>query len=328
MFCGGGSRCIVFVQALVELEATGCLTDVREYWGTSAGALLALILAINPSPRMIQPIVEETKFHRFRDMDPRNLLSFQSTWGLDDGTSLVTELARVAELIASPNITMKDLPSLHIVVADVTARETLVLSGKTHPNLRAVDAVRASMSIPFLYKPFKDPVTGHHWIDGALRANFAWDLLPSDEERRNTMGFCFLQSPPTHMTLEKYIFSMIHFDEPRKLIQLQQSWSSHILWFAHPPFPSWYTRVNEEDIRMLNEAGRRVAQEWILKQSLPSRIEESPPLSVLPHTQPSSSHPDSTVGSSGIPGLTSSHRMEYPSPPVSLPPRLSRRWSV
>ena len=328
MFCGGGSRCIVFVQALVELETAGILTDVKEYWGTSAGSLLALVLAVGMSPLAIQPVLQGTQFHKFRDMDIRNLLSFQTTWGLDDGTSLIAELERVLGLLASPHILMKDLPSLHVVVTDVTARETLVVSGKTHPMVRAVDAVRASMSLPFLYRPYKEPGSGHYWNDGALRANFAWDLLPSDEERRRTLGFCFSQTPVTALTLEKYIFSMVHFDEPRKFARLKADWPFHILWFSHPPFPAWYTRIDAEDLRMLNDAGRTVAHEWMLTQASRSRIEESPPLCAPLHTPPSSSHPDSAIGSSGTPESSALRWPEYPSPLSSGFGRPSRRWSV
>jgi len=328
LFCGGGSRCIIFIQALVELEKEGFLTEIREYWGTSAGALVALLLAVGVSPVAIQPLVQGTQFHKFRDMDIQNLFSFQKTWGLDDGKSLTAELERVVSLLASPNLLLKDLPSLHIAVTDVTARETLILNGKTHPNIRAIDAVRASMSIPFLYRPYMDPESGHYWNDGALRANFAWDFLPSDEEREKSLGFCFLPSPVSHMTLEKYLFSMIHFDEPRKLARIKRDWSHRILWFVHPPFPAWYTRIDVEDIRMLNEAGHAVAHEWILTHTASVRTEESPPTSVAPRTPPLSCHPDSTAGSSGIPESSALLRQEYPSLPSSRSERLSRRWSV
>ena len=331
MFCGGGSRCILFIQALVELEKVGYLTDVHEYWGTSAGALIALILSIGLGPTAIQPILQGTQFHKFRDMDIRNLLSFQTSWGLDNGTSLEKEIERLVSLLASSDILLKDVPSLHVVVTDVTARETLVVSGATHPHLRAVDAVRASMSLPFFYRPYKEPLSGHYWNDGALRANFAWDLLPSDEERNKTLGFCFIHTPVPSMTLERYLFSMIHFDEPRKLKKYADLWSHRILWFTHPPFPAWYTRIDVEDIRLLNAAGSKVALDWIqrfLTQPLPSETQESPPWSAPPRTLPLLSHPDSAVGSSGIPESLALSRQEYPSPLSYRSERLSRRWSV
>jgi predicted acylesterase/phospholipase RssA len=322
----------VFVQALVELEAAGALTDVREYWGTSAGAFLALILAVGISPATIQPILQSTQFHKFRDMDIRNLLSFQTTWGLDDGESLTTELTRIVSLLTSSTITLKDIPSLSVVVTDVNDRETRVLNGKTHPTLRAVDAVRASMSLPFFYRPYRDLTSGHYWIDGALRANFAWDLLRSDEEREATLGFCFSKpdTTPDTMTLLQYMFSMIHFDEPRKLARWRSAWSHRILWFEQPPFPAWYTRIDAEDLALLNEAGRRTAQAWLSRttHTAPSRIQEIPPSSAPPRNRPSQIRQDSTAESSGILGYSASQLRECPSLPAFGSARLSRRWSV
>jgi len=329
MFCGGGSRCIVYIQALAELEAAGLLTDVREYWGTSAGAYLAMILAIGASPSKIKPILLETKFHKFRDMDVRNLLSFQTTWGLDDGMSLLHELERIVGLLGRGEVYLRDVPTLHVVVTDLTLRETLVVSAKTHPNVRAIDAVRASMSLPFFYRPYKESLSGHLWIDGALRENFAWNMLPTDEEREQTLGFCFNQPATEPTTLLQYMFSMVHFDEPRKMIDWKKRWNHRILWFPIPPFPAWYSRIDSEDIEMLTESGKRVATEWLLSlDTAASRTAGIPPLSALPNNPPSENRLHFVTESSGILKSSALSPREYPSLPPLQSGLSSRRWSV
>jgi len=327
LFSGGGSRCILFANALVHLEAAGLLHDVREYWGTSAGAFLAMMLAVGLSPAKIQPLILTTQFQRFREMDLRNLFTFPTSWGLDDGASLLCELERVLGSLVSSDILLGDIPSLHIVVTDVTARETLVLSAATHPHVRAVDAVRASMSLPLFYRPYKDPHTGHWWNDGALRANFAWDLLPSDEEREQTLGLCFLQPDKEITSLSQYLFSMVHFDEQRKQTAWLRDWSHRILCFPPPPFPAWYSKIDEEDIALLKEMAATVTSAWLLTHS-PSGTEGIPPSSGLPRTPPLPSHPHSVTESSGIPKSSASLRPECPFPPPSQWTPSSRRWSV
>ena len=330
MFCGGGSRCAVFVQALIELETVGLLTDVREYWGTSAGAYLAMILAIGASPSKIRPILLETKFHKFRDMDVRNLLSFQTTWGLDDGLSLLYELERIVGLMGrSSDICLRDVPTLHIVITNVTLRETTVVSAKTYPNIRVVDAVRASMSLPFFYRPYKEPLSGHLWIDGALRENFPWNLLPTDEEREQTVGFCFNQPATEPTSLLQYVFSMVHFDEPRKMVDWKKRWNHRILWFPIPPFPAWYSRIDSEDVELVTESGKRVATEWLLSLgTAASRTEGIPPLSALPNNPPSENRLHFVAESSGILKSSALSPQEYPSPPPLKSGSSSRRWSV
>ena len=329
LFSGGGSRCILFAQALVHLETAGLLKDVREYWGTSAGAFLATMLAIGLSPTTIHPMILSTKFHKFRDMDIRNLFSFQTSWGLDDGLSLTAELERVVSLLVPKDILLKDIPGLHVVVTDVTARETVVLSGLTHPHIRAVDAVRASMSLPLFYRPYRDPHSGHWWNDGALRANFAWDLLPSDAEREETLGFCFLQPDKDITSFVQYMISMIHFDEQRKQVTWLSRWKHRILCFPSPPFPAWYSKIDEEDVAMLEEMAATTTKEWmaILTHSA-SETRETPPSSGPPNTRPSTSRPHSEAESSGSPKSSASRRPEYPSPPPSQSRPSCRRWSV
>jgi patatin-like phospholipase/acyl hydrolase len=60
VFCGGGTRCLVFLQTLVELENQNRLVNVKEYWGTSAGALLAALLAITKSAQSVKKIMFTT----------------------------------------------------------------------------------------------------------------------------------------------------------------------------------------------------------------------------------------------------------------------------
>jgi predicted acylesterase/phospholipase RssA len=328
LFSGGGSRCILFAQALVHLEKANLLHDVREYWGTSAGAFLAMMLAIGLSPTKIHPMILKTQFQKFRDMDVRNLFSFQTTWGLDDGASLIAELERVVSLLAPKDILLKDIPGLHIVLTDVTARETLVMSGITHPHIRAVDAVRASMSLPLFYRPYRDPHSGHWWNDGALRANFAWDLLPSDEEREQTLGLCFLQPDKEIASFLQYMFSMVHFDEQRKQATWLREWSHRILCFPPPPFPAWYSKIDGDDIAMLEETAATRTSEWLTAHTVAGGTGETRRLCGPPNTRPSSSHPAPEAESSGIPKSSASPLPECPSPQSSRPRPSYRRWSV
>ena len=332
LFSGGGTRCILFAQALPLLEAAGHLKNIREYWGTSAGAFFALLLAVGATPTTVQPMIVSTRFQNFRDIDLHNLFAFQTAWGLDDGAALLGELERVLQTVGvSKDVLLRDVPGLHVVVADITTRETLVLSGKTHPHVRAADAVRASMSLPLFYRPYKDPHSGHWWVDGGLRANFAWDLLPSDEEREQTIGMCLVPYDVNRVdTLTQYMISMVHFDEPRKLNEWKERWQHRVLWFPPPPFPPWYFKIDAEDVALMQEIASTVATEWLARLPTRSASEtgEIPPSSGPPNTRPSPPHPPSAAESSGSPISSASPRPECPSLQSSQSRPSYRRWSV
>jgi predicted acylesterase/phospholipase RssA len=334
VFSGGGTRCLVFLQALVEFDSAGLLTDVKVYWGTSAGAFLAALMTITRSPARVKELMFQTDYTKFRNVDISNILSITNTWGLDDGRSLVEEIERVLESVevGASGRKLADTKGLNIIVSDLHSRETIVCNSDTYPEIRVVDAIRASMSLPILYTPYKH-TNGHLWVDGAVKANFPWHLLPDDEARTSALGFAFekpwLQGPKN---FTEYVFSMIHFDDPKKTEYLKTNWKHNILWFPSPPFPSWFVRFKEEDYLLVTSIGDDIAKKAMTKWStrdFPVRTNEILPPSehrnILEPTRPG----DRIVESSGSPKSSSPLLPRDSSLPQSrsiIPS--SRRWSV
>jgi len=325
----------MFAQTLVELEKQNRLVAVKDYWGTSAGALVAALLAISKSPSRVKDVMFKANYTNWRNFDVTNLLNITSTWGLDDGKSLTDEIETVFEMLQPGSKTKKlaDISGLHIVVSDLHSHETVVVNSESYPELRVVDAIRASMSLPLFFRPFRHPVTGHLWVDGAIRAHFPWEVLPNDESRREALGFTFEKSwsdgPQTFM---EYLFSMIHFDEPRKIADLRKRWSRNIVWYPPPPYPAWYVRLKPEDFTMIETIGKQAAEQWLMlggdSTSNQGTIGNQN-VSGLPCIPAPSSRQDRTTGMLDTPAHP------QPSPPQdSLPhpapstPRASRRWSV
>lgn len=322
---------MVFLHALVELERKGRLTNVREYWGTSAGALVASLYALSKSATTLKTMMYSIDYTKFRDMDVSNLFSITSSWGLDDGSSLMKEIERIFEQVepGAKHKVLRDVPELNIVVSDLNLRETVVCNATNFPTLRVTEAIRASMSLPIFFRPFINPINGHYWVDGAVRANFPWAQLPSDEARRESLGFAFEKNidggPKTFM---EYVFSMIHFDEPKKFKQLKQTWASNILFFPPPPFPPWFLRLKPADFQLLEGVGASVARDWLLMH--PASCVETPEIRIpsFPRRTQSSSHPHRKIGL--MDSLTPSPEpFRDSSPPQSLRTgRFCRRWSV
>jgi predicted acylesterase/phospholipase RssA len=265
VFAGGGTRCLVFLQSLVHLESHGVLRHVNEYWGTSAGSLIASLYALSKSASTLQRLMKSVDYTKFRDIDIGNLVNINSTWGLDDGKSLTTQIELLFEAIevGAKSKCMRDVEGLHIVVSDLNDRESLVLHAGNYPNLRIVEAVRASMSLPIFLKPYIYKENGHYWVDGGVRHNFPWDLLPNDASRDEALGFAFSKFGGTLRTFNEYMFSMVHFDEPKKLKEFEKKWKHNILWHAIPPFPAWFANLRADDYALIDAIGHNVAEEWM-----------------------------------------------------------------
>lgn len=290
VFTGGGTRCLVYVEALIVLEDAGILRDVQEYWGTSAGALVATLLSLSRSAKVLKDCMYATDFVKFRDIDVNNLLSMNKTWGLDNGVSLMKEVERILDTIHpnSKDLCMCDIPNVTMIIANVSNHTLIQCSAANYPSLPVIDAIRATMSLPLFFRPYIHKDSGHIWVDGAIGANFAWMLLPSDKDRYESLGFTFDHGDVTApTTISEYLLSMIHFREPKTIHELKAKYVANILWFPPLPFPSWFMRLTESDLSMLQTIGAGVARHW-----LESNWNSAPPscLPCPPETN-ESSHP-------------------------------------
>ena len=208
-------------------------------------------------------------FTKFRDIDIGNLVNINSTWGLDDGRSLIAQIETMFESIevGAKSKCLRDVAGLHVIVSDLNDRESLVLHAGNYPNLRIVEAVRASMSLPIFLKPYIHVESGHYWVDGGVRHNFPWDLLPSDSARDEALGFAFHKTAGQLRTFNEYMFSMVHFDEPKKLKYFETRWKHNILSHTVPPFPAWFTNLRSDDYELIDRIGHNVASDWLSRLS-------------------------------------------------------------
>ena len=341
VFTGGGTRCLVFVEALLVLEAEGILERVEEYWGTSAGAFLATIMALADSVAGVREFMYATDYIKFRDIDINNLLNINKSWGLDSGESLVQEIERILELVkpGASAYLMSDIPSLTTVIANLSTHEIILCSAKTHPTLRVVDAIRARMSLPIFFRPYIHKETGHIWVDGAVGANFPWGLLPNDLDRYESLGFTFDHGAvKTPTTVAEYVFSMIHFEGPKKIKYLKDKFPKNIIWFPNLPFPAWFMRLKPEDFDMLTSIGIAAANEWLLcftvKNAQRSYSRYPPGKSGIPRSYEDRCNPSPDCPQDRTAKMLGNPKSSDPEPPRgSSPPQshyrqlCDRRWS-
>lgn len=329
VFSGGGTRCLIFLPALRSLERRGILRNVTEWWGTSAGSLTASLLALTRSADRTAELLQGVEFAKFRDVNLMNVVSLNTSWGLDDGSGMVSEVERVLDQAksGSSKLTLQDVDGLNIFVADLTTHKTVQCNAKTYPSLRIVDAIRASMSLPIFYVPFRCPTTGNVWVDGGVRAHFPWNYMESDKDRKESLGFAFerawMNGP---RTFSEYMFSILHFDEPDVIRSLKQKWPSHILWFPSPPFPAWYVRLKSDDFALLDQYSTQTVNAWFT-DCLP-KMSQSPPLCEDPRT-PSRERPVRHTGGTSE-SLKSSSPLLPPCPSQDSQRQMrlpSRRWS-
>jgi len=198
VFEGGGVKGIGLVGALAVVEEAGY--TFMNVAGTSAGAIVAALLAAGYSATELKKIISELDLSKLEDPTlftriplAGPLISELVKDGLYKGN--VFESTMREWLAAKGKHTFKDLLipefasderyrfKLRVVATDITRRRMVVLPqdisqyGKNPEDLDIAKAVRMSMSLPLFFEPVK--LNGSHIVDGGVVSNFPVDLFDS-----------------------------------------------------------------------------------------------------------------------------------------------------
>ena len=239
---GGGVKGIGLVGAITTLASQGY--TFPRVAGTSAGAivgaLVAACVATGKDVELLVDIMKKIDYTRFRDKTALDHLGVVGQGaelllgrGIYRGDYLLTWLgeqlsALGVETFGDLRISNTDDPDsalppneryrLVVLASDVTRGELAHLPWdlKSQYNIdpdpvRIVDAVRASMSIPFFFQPYTLPGTKVTFVDGGMLQNFPIEAFdrPDGRSRWPTFGVKLSTRPdpqarmqPTKTTLE------------------------------------------------------------------------------------------------------------------------------
>ncbi|HEY6736104.1 MAG TPA: patatin-like phospholipase family protein [Candidatus Saccharimonadia bacterium] len=198
---GGGVKGLGLVGAIATIKERGYI--VRRAAGTSAGAIVGALTAAGMSAAEMRETMQTLDYQRFRDATPLDHLGIPGkglqlafSEGIYKGDYLKNWLA--AELAKLNVHTFKDLAitedwaqtlppeqryKLVVITTDVTRGRLVRLPWDYHlyglnPDDQPVaEAVRASMSIPFFYKP--QHLAGSVFVDGSMLSNFPVGMFDS-----------------------------------------------------------------------------------------------------------------------------------------------------
>lgn len=193
VFEGGGTKGLAYCGALQILEERGILKGIKGYAGSSAGAITATLMAVGYSVDELSDIVSKTNFRDFIDDKygvMRDAYSIFKDWGLAPGSYFTTFIEDLIGAKASnPHLTFGELKAwrgvdLVITGTDLSSLQTRYFCEALTPSMTISQAVRISMSIPFMFVPVMDEDGCYH-VDGGLVDNYpihAFDgRYPGDE---------------------------------------------------------------------------------------------------------------------------------------------------
>lgn len=181
VFKGGGVLGIAYAGAIKELELRGVTANIEKVAGTSAGSIVACLLALKYKASEIELIVKTTDFKKFEDGNSLSVLGIVNKFGIHPGDNFLNWIKDKIKLKGlSENATFADFASagfldLHVFATDLNVQALKKFSASETPNTRVCEAIRASMSIPLFFQAFKfsnNVPDSHIYVDGGCIYNY------------------------------------------------------------------------------------------------------------------------------------------------------------
>lgn len=191
---GGGVLGSAYAGSLEVLDEHGIYQQIDQVAGTSAGAILAMLVALRFSPQDIELIVGNLDFRQFEDGGSITRLVkrfgfFKGDFALQLFRCLITKKLGLPpdQIVTFQMLKDRGARDLHIFSTDISTKQSKEFSAALTPDFEVALAVRMSMSIPFFFAAVKDDM--QIFVDGGVLRNYAIDLFdPPNGVNRATLG--------------------------------------------------------------------------------------------------------------------------------------------
>lgn len=210
VFEGGGVKGIGIVGALCCLEERGYKWD--RVAGTSAGAIIAALVAVGYKAHEIKKIMLNINYRDFLDKDSLQsipliggIAGFLIEKGIYSGNKIenwVNSLLMIKGKKKFKDVSVFRESRLKIIASDITNKEILILPddlkkyGIDEMEFEISKAVRMSIGIPFYYKPYKLKSNEgiSYIVDGGILSNYPiWIFDSEDAIKKPTIGFKLIE---------------------------------------------------------------------------------------------------------------------------------------
>jgi predicted acylesterase/phospholipase RssA len=196
VFSGGGPIMIQILAAIQELENKQYLNmnDIETIYGTSAGAIIAVMFSLNFDWPTLNDYIIKRPWHELFSIKIQNILDSYSKKGIFDIKTVEKCFKPLFDAKdISLDITLEDFykltnKELHLFSFEINEYKLFDISYKTHPDLKLLTAVQMSCALPVIISPvFLDDKC---FLDGGVACNYPLQFcIESGKKPDEILGF-------------------------------------------------------------------------------------------------------------------------------------------
>ena len=205
---GGGIKGISFIGIIKALDELCLLNNIKTYAATSIGTIICFLVIIGYSYKELIKITTLFDFNQLYNFDINNLIT---NYGLNNGNSIVIFLQKLLQKKQlNQDITLLELFKITnkkfiITTTNINKKICEYLSYKTYPDLQIIQAIRMSISLPFIFTPIK--MNNYYYIDGGCSDNFPINIFKHQDK---ILGIYIDNDNCDINTFEDYGFNIIN----------------------------------------------------------------------------------------------------------------------
>ena len=182
---GGGTKSIAYIGALMFISTKLDLTIIKSFSGSSAGSMICLFLNIGYTLKELRDIYFQLDFAIYSNVQIDNMLNL---YGFDNGNKFINLVKSfIINKGYDPDMSFKILyelthQELYITGTNIIKEKPEYFSYISTPDMKIIDAIRASISIPLCYSPVN--INNNIYIDGSTLAPYPNKCVKDKIEKR------------------------------------------------------------------------------------------------------------------------------------------------
>jgi len=194
---GGGSAGILYVGVFKALDELNILKNIKTIIGVSAGTMYSSMYLMGYTIKELQKFAETFDPKRLSSVKDFESLSFNKIfveYGLDNGDTFKKVFSKVLkQKNIKPDITLLEFYNLNkirfiIGVTNIDKLEEEYFSYDQTPNIKLIDAIRATISIPIYFTPYK--INNTLYVDGGCMNNLPINYAGIDQNKIIPIMIC------------------------------------------------------------------------------------------------------------------------------------------